>query len=28
VILYNAHPDTNEVADESEWPHPPLEPVV
>ena len=28
VILYNAHLDTNEVADESEWPHPPLEPVV
>ena len=28
VILYNAHLDTNEVADEREWPHPPLEPVV
>lgn len=28
VILYNAHLDTNAVADESEWPHPPLEPVV
>jgi putative selenium metabolism hydrolase len=28
VILYNAHLDTNEVAGESEWPHPPLEPVV
>ena len=28
MILYNAHLDTNEVADESEWPHPPLEPVV
>ena len=28
VILYNAHLDTNEVADASEWPHPPLEPVV
>jgi putative selenium metabolism hydrolase len=28
VILYNAHLDTNEVADESEWPHPPLDPVV
>ena len=28
MILYNAHLDTNEVADESEWPRPPLEPVV
>jgi len=28
VILYNAHLDTNEVADEREWPHPPLEPAV
>lgn len=28
VILYDAHLDTNEVADEREWPHPPLEPVV
>jgi putative selenium metabolism hydrolase len=28
MILYNAHLDTNEVADEREWPHPPLEPVV
>lgn len=28
VLLYNAHLDTNEVADESEWPHPPLQPVV
>ena len=28
IILYNAHLDTNEIADESEWPHPPLEPVV
>lgn len=28
VILYDAHLDTNEVADESEWPHPPLEPVI
>lgn len=28
VILYNAHLDTNEVADEREWPHPPLQPVV
>lgn len=28
VILYDAHLDENEVADEREWPHPPLEPVV
>jgi putative selenium metabolism hydrolase len=28
IVLYDAHLDTNEVADESEWPHPPLEPVV
>lgn len=28
IILYDAHLDTNEVADEREWPHPPLEPVV
>jgi len=28
VILCDAHLDTNEVADEREWPHPPLEPVV
>ncbi len=28
VLLYDAHLDTNEVADEREWPHPPLEPVV
>jgi len=28
VILYDAHLDTNAVADEREWPHPPLEPVV
>ncbi len=28
LILYDAHLDTNEVADEHEWPHPPLEPVV
>jgi len=28
VILYDAHLDTNEVADEREWPHPPLEPAV
>ena len=28
VILYDAHLDTNEVADPQEWPHPPLEPVI
>jgi putative selenium metabolism hydrolase len=28
VLLYDAHLDTNEVADEREWPHPPFEPVV
>ena len=28
LLLYDAHLDTNEVADEHEWPHPPLEPVV
>jgi putative selenium metabolism hydrolase len=28
VILYDAHLDTNEVADEASWPHPPLEPVI
>ncbi len=33
VILYDAHLDTNEVAElrtaeESEWPHPPLQPTV
>ena len=28
VILYDAHLDTNEVADERDWPHPPLMPVV
>ncbi len=28
VLLYDAHLDTNEVADEQEWPHPPLEPVI
>ena len=28
VILYNAHLDTNEVAGEHGWPHPPLEPAV
>jgi putative selenium metabolism hydrolase len=28
VLLYDAHLDTNEVADESEWPHPPLQPTI
>jgi len=28
ILLYNAHLDTNEVSDEREWPHPPLEPVI
>ncbi|MFI4982089.1 MAG: YgeY family selenium metabolism-linked hydrolase, partial [Nevskiales bacterium] len=28
VILYDAHLDTNEVADEREWPHPPLQATV
>lgn len=28
AILYDAHLDTNEVADEREWPHPPLQAVV
>lgn len=28
VILFNAHLDTNEVSDASNWPHPPLEPVI
>jgi putative selenium metabolism hydrolase len=28
IILFNAHLDTNEVSDASNWPHPPLEPVV
>lgn len=28
IILYNAHLDHNEITDESEWPHPPLEPVI
>ncbi len=28
LILYDAHLDTNQVADASGWPHPPLEPVV
>lgn len=28
TILFNAHLDTNEVSDDSQWPHPPLEPVI
>lgn len=28
TILFNAHLDTNEVSDSSQWPHPPLEPVI
>ncbi len=28
VLLYNAHLDTNEVANEADWPHPPLQPVI
>ena len=28
LILYDAHLDTNEVADENEWPHPPLQPTI
>ncbi len=28
VLLYDAHLDTNEITDEAEWPHPPLQPVV
>ncbi|MGE5602149.1 MAG: YgeY family selenium metabolism-linked hydrolase [Nitrososphaerales archaeon] len=28
AILYDAHLDTNEVADDRDWPHPPCEPVV
>jgi putative selenium metabolism hydrolase len=28
LVLYDAHLDTNEVADEKEWPHPPWEPVI
>ena len=28
IILYNAHLDHNEITDESEWPHPPLQPVI
>jgi putative selenium metabolism hydrolase len=28
IIMFNAHLDTNEVSDASQWPHPPLEPVI
>lgn len=28
TLLYNAHLDTNEIADENEWPYPPLDAVV
>jgi putative selenium metabolism hydrolase len=28
ALLYNAHLDTNEIADESEWAYPPLEAVI
>lgn len=28
VVLFNAHLDTNEVSDASNWPHPPLEPAI
>jgi putative selenium metabolism hydrolase len=28
ILLYDAHLDTNEIADESEWIHPPLEAVI
>ena len=28
IILFNAHLDTNEVSDATQWPHPPLEPVI
>lgn len=27
-LLYDAHLDENEIADEAAWPHPPLEPTV
>ena len=27
-LLYDAHLDENEIADEKDWPHPPLEPTV
>ncbi len=28
LALYDAHLDTNQASDESQWPHPPFEPVV
>ncbi len=28
IVLFNAHLDTNEVSDASNWPHPPLEPTI
>jgi len=28
LLLYDAHLDTNEVADEREWPHPPLQATI
>ncbi len=27
-LLYDAHLDENEIADEHDWPHPPLEPTI
>jgi putative selenium metabolism hydrolase len=27
-LLYDAHLDENEIADENDWPHPPLEPTI
>ncbi|NOX61553.1 MAG: YgeY family selenium metabolism-linked hydrolase [Chloroflexi bacterium] len=27
-LLYDAHLDENEIADEADWPHPPLEPTL
>ena len=28
IIMFNAHLDNNEVSDPSQWPNPPLEPVI
>jgi acetylornithine deacetylase/succinyl-diaminopimelate desuccinylase-like protein len=28
TLLYNAHLDTNEIADENEWPYPPLDAAI
>ncbi|MBW6473903.1 MAG: YgeY family selenium metabolism-linked hydrolase [Anaerolineaceae bacterium] len=28
IIMFNAHLDTNEVSDASQWAHPPLEPAI